>query len=75
MIIDTHAHLNFNAYKSDIDDVIKRTLDSGLWVINVGSKFETSRNAVELSQKYDGMFAAIGLHPIYAASEFVKLKE
>lgn len=74
MIIDTHAHLNFNAYKADIDDVVKRTLDSGLWVINVGSKFETSKNAVELAEKHNGMFAAVGLHPIYASSEFVKLK-
>lgn len=74
MIIDTHAHLNFNAYKSDIDEVIKRAFDNGLKIINVGSKFETSKYAVELAEKYDGMYAAIGLHPIYTANEFVKVK-
>lgn len=74
MIIDTHAHLNFNAYKNDLNNVIKRTFDAGLLIINVGSKFETSKYAVELAEAHEGMFAAIGLHPIYAAAEFTKVK-
>jgi TatD DNase family protein len=73
-IIDTHSHLNFNAYKKDLDEVIKRTLDSGVFCINVGSKYETSKEAVELAEKYNGMYAAIGLHPIFAGAEFVKIK-
>jgi len=75
MIIDTHAHLNFNAYKNNLDEVIKRTLAKDIWVINVGSKYETSKRAVEIAEKYKkGIFAAIGLHPIYLATEFVKIK-
>ena len=75
MIIDTHAHLNFNAYKNDLDEVIKRTFAKDIWVINVGSKYETSKRAVEIAEKYEkGIFAAIGLHPIYSATEFVKIK-
>lgn len=74
-IIDTHAHLNFNAYKSDLEEVIKRTAREGIRAINVGSKFETSQRAVEIAGKYNKEFyAAIGLHPIYAAAEFVKVK-
>lgn len=75
MIIDTHSHLQFNAFKQDADQVIKRTLAEHIWMINVGTKYETSRSAVELSDKYnEGVFAAIGLHPIYAAAEFLKTK-
>ena len=75
MIIDTHSHLQFNAFKDDANEVIKRTLAENIWMINVGTKFETSKNAVELAEKYpEGVFAAIGLHPIYAAAEFVKTK-
>lgn len=74
-IIDTHAHLNFNAYKSDLDEVIRRTTREGIRAINVGSKFETSQRAVEIADKYNKEFyAAIGLHPIYAAAEFIKVK-
>ena len=66
MLIDTHAHLNFSAFKNNLDEVIKRTLDSDVWVINVGSQYTTSRRAVEIAQKYDkGIYAAVGLHPIH----------
>ena len=73
MIIDTHAHLNFAAYKNDLGEVVKRTLAEDVWMINVGSKYETSKKAVEIAEKYEeGIFASIGLHPIYSATEFAK---
>jgi len=75
MLIDTHAHLNFNAFKSDLDEIIKKTLAEDIWVINIGSKYETSKRAVEIAEKYEkGVYAAIGLHPIYSATELVKIK-
>lgn len=75
MIIDTHSHLNFNAYKKDLDEVIKRTLTEDIWLINVGTKYETSKKAVELAEKHNkGVYAAIGLHPIYTAVELQKIK-
>ncbi len=69
MLIDTHAHLNFKAFNRDFDKVIKRSLDEDIWMINVGSKYETSKKAVEIAEKYNGIFAAIGLHPIHAKDE------
>ncbi len=71
MLIDTHAHLNFDAYKNDTDDVIRRSLDNDTWVINVGSQYATSKRAVEIAQKYpEGVYAATGLHPIHAEEKF-----
>ncbi len=72
MFIDTHAHVNFNAFKDDSEEVIKRSLDSSVWMINVGSQYSTSQRAVEIAGKYsEGVYAAIGLHPIHlSASEF-----
>ena len=68
MLIDSHSHLNFNAFKSDLSEVIKRTLSENIWMINVGSKYETSKKAIEIAEKYEkGIFAAVGLHPIYAS--------
>ncbi len=75
MIIDTHSHLQFNAFKDDRDEVIKRTLSQNIWTVNVGTKYETSLSAVKLAEKYpEGVYAAVGLHPIYAAAEFMKTK-
>lgn len=78
MLIDTHAHLNFNAFKNDIDEVIQRSLKNNIWMINIGSNYETSKKAVEIAEKYQkGVYAAIGLHPIYKEEnfDFQKYKE
>ena len=70
MLIDSHAHLNFNAYKNDLDKVVSRSLAENVWMINVGSKYETSKKAVEIAEKYEkGVYAAIGLHPIHVPDE------
>ncbi|OGZ68560.1 MAG: hypothetical protein A3D44_01255 [Candidatus Staskawiczbacteria bacterium RIFCSPHIGHO2_02_FULL_42_22] len=74
-IIDTHSHVQFHAFNNDKDEVIKKTLAENIWMINVGTKYETSKKAVEMAGHYDkGVYAAIGLHPMYAAAEFIKLK-
>ncbi len=76
MLIDTHAHLNFNAFKADADLVIKRTLENDMWVINVGSQYSTSERAVEITKRYEkGIFAAVGLHPIHLEARKVDASE
>jgi len=66
MLIDTHAHVNFAAYKDDAEEVLKRTLEAGVFVVNVGSQYSTSKRAVEMAEKYEtGVWAAVGLHPIH----------
>lgn len=70
MLIDTHSHVNFAAFKDDAEEVIKRTLEAGVFVINVGSQYSTSRRAVEMAEKYKtGVWAAVGLHPIHIFSD------
>ncbi|MCD6177925.1 TatD family hydrolase [bacterium] len=75
MIIDSHAHLNFNAFLNDYQEVIERCLQENIWMINVGTKYETSKRAVEIAQEYEkGVWAAIGLHPIHLDTGLVKMK-
>lgn len=63
---DIHSHTQFSAYDSDRDEVIKRALDAGVGVINVGTQKKTSEDAVALAHKYpEGVYAAVGLHPIH----------
>lgn len=76
MLIDSHSHLNFNAYKNDLDEVIKRTLAKNVWFINVGSNYENSKRAINIADKYgEGVYAAAGLHPIHLAGDFFKIKK
>lgn len=75
MTIDTHSHLNFNAYKEDADEVVKRSLRDGVWMVNVGSTYETSLRAIKIAERYDkGVYAAVGLHPIHLAEGIFKAK-
>jgi TatD DNase family protein len=75
MLIDTHSHLNFRQYNDDRDTVVKKTLDNGVWMINVGTNYESSKDVVELAEKYEeGVYAAVGLHPINLKTEGVKPK-
>ncbi len=72
-LIDSHAHVNFNAYKEDGDGVIKRTLKENVWLINVGAQYSTSRRAVEYAKKYpEGVYAAVGLHPSHVHLDNLK---
>lgn len=73
--VDTHAHLNFHAFSDDADDVIRRSLNGGIFMINVGSKYPTSKRAVELAENYQkGVYAAVGLHPIHVVKGILKFK-
>ncbi len=75
MLVDTHAHLNFFAFDKDRNILIEKCLKNNIWMINVGSKYETSKRAVEIAEKYkEGVYAAIGLHPIHLATGLMKIK-
>ena len=73
LLIDTHTHINFKAYKDDGHEVIKRTLKENIWIINVGAQYSTSRRAVQYAEKYkEGVYAAIGLHPSHIHKDNLK---
>lgn len=64
MLIDTHAHVNFNAFRDDADEVIRRSLSENIWMILVGSEYKTSKRGLEYANKYQaGVYSAVGLHP------------
>lgn len=64
MLIDTHCHLDFPEFDNDRDEVILRARDKGIeYIINIGSSLEGSRKSLELSQKYDFIYATVGIHP------------
>lgn len=75
MLIDTHAHVNFSAFKDDSGETIRRALDDNIWMINVGSQYGTSLRAVKIAENYEtGVYAAIGLHPIHLSEGIFKTK-
>ena len=68
MLLDSHAHLNFEEFQPDWQEVIANCQKNDVWLVNVGSQLATSRKAAAIAAKYDqGVYAAVGQHPIHAA--------
>ena len=64
MLIDTHAHLDFPAFANDLDAVIARAAEAGVTrIIVVGTDVEDSQRSVALAERYDNLFAVVGVHP------------
>jgi TatD DNase family protein len=64
MFIDTHAHLFYPNFTEDVDEVISRAKDAGVHTIIVpATDIETSRKVIELVEKYDFIYGAVGVHP------------
>jgi len=74
-MFDTHCHLQFNAYKNDAEEVIKRCNDKRLIMNVVGTQKDTSGQAVKLAEKYENIYATVGLHPIHTTSTEVDEEE
>ena len=64
MLIDSHAHLDDGRFAKDRDRIIKSLKELGVdLVINPGADLNSSIKAVSLSEKYDNVYAAVGVHP------------
>lgn len=64
---DAHCHLQFKAFEKDFDKVINAALTDGITkIINVGTSIDSSTKAVEFAEKYEGLYAIIGIHPHHA---------
>ncbi len=63
-MIDTHAHLTDEAYAPYLDTMISEFPDKNLsHVFTVGFDFESSKKCVSLAEKYENVYAIIGVHP------------
>lgn len=64
---DTHSHLDYPEFSSDIENVVKRAVEAGVGkMVSVGTDLESSRRAIALSERFEQVFAAIGWHPAFA---------
>lgn len=66
VLIDTHSHAHFRAFQGLEKEVIRRSLDAGVWMNLVGTQKDTSKAAVAFAEQFnEGVYAAIGLHPTH----------
>ncbi len=64
MLFDSHSHITDNKFNNDRDKVIQRAFDEGVkWILNPAVDFQSSLDAIELADKYENIYAAVGVHP------------
>jgi len=80
MFVDTHAHLDFKDFDSDLNDVINRAHTNDVnTIINVGTSVKTTRKVIRIAEKYRNCYATVGIHPHdakdYDPSDLIELKQ
>ena len=64
MYFDTHTHLDDDKFREDREAVIAKVRESGVELaVNVGSGIEESESSIALAERYDFIYAAVGVHP------------
>jgi TatD DNase family protein len=70
MIIDTHCHLDDDRYDDDIEQVLENAREKGVEKFIIpGADPKTLHKAVDLAERYESIYFAVGVHP-YDASEY-----
>lgn len=60
-MIDTHAHLTA---LDDEDEAVRRAVEAGVTrILTVGTDVDDCRRALALTERHDGVFAILGIHP------------
>src|SRR4030095_6666971 len=66
-LIDSHCHIDGEAFDGDRDEVVERATEAGVVaMLNVGTGDPHSddlRKAVAVAEKYENVFASVGVHP------------
>ncbi len=62
-LVDTHCHLEDDAFINDVDKVISEAISKGICMISSGLGVEGGKRALEIAKLYDGVYATIGLSP------------
>ncbi len=72
---DAHTHVQFVAYDPDREETIERAREASVAMNVVGTQQDTSAAAVAFAEKYDHIWASIGLHPIHTSKSYHDTKE
>lgn len=67
--IDTHCHLDEDAFTQDCAEVVDRAVQSGVvGMIAIGITLESCRRVIDLAQRFPNVYATVGLHPNYVSA-------
>ena len=62
-LIDSHCHIDNERFDEDRDEVLERIKENLEFAVNIGYDLNSSKKSIELSEKYDFIYAVVGVHP------------
>jgi TatD DNase family protein len=69
VLVDTHCHLAMDVFQEDLDQIIENARHAGVARILVpGTDIKSSQQAIQLSERFPEVYAAVGVHPHAAAT-------
>lgn len=74
-MFDTHCHVQFNGFKNDAEEVVKKCGEKNMILNLVGTQKDTSRAGVEMAERFPFTYASIGLHPVHLFSTHIDEEE
>lgn len=71
-MIDSHTHYDDEAFDQDREELLSAVFESEIRkIINIGASMQSCRTTLDLTEKYEHIYAALGVHP----SDTAKLTE
>jgi len=63
-MIDSHCHIDFKEFNGKTDEIVRNAHEAGVHtLINIGADLRTSQNSIALADKYESVYATVGVHP------------
>ena len=76
MIIDSHCHLDYEPLINNINDVLLNAKKNNITnLLTIGTSLESSKKVLEIVEKYENIYGAIGIHPNSTANNLIGLNE
>lgn len=73
-LFDSHTHLMDEQFSGEVEEIIQRARENNVvYMTNIGYDEETSRQAVEVAEAHEGIFATVGIHPDHCNGETISL--
>lgn len=68
MLVDSHCHLDYFNQPGEVEEVVARAMAAGVTeMVTIGVTFEKSKQIIDIAEKFDNVWATVGIHPNHAA--------
>ena len=73
MLVDSHCHLDFDAFDGELDAIVENARDAGVgMMVTICTKLSAFDRVLAVAERYDHIYCSVGVHPHEAADENVR---